>query len=136
MTKALATLLRLRRLDVQAAQRALATTLAAEAAAAAALSQAEAALAQETGALNPAELVPLQNFAAWLPQGTKAQQQAAHELQAAQTTSALARQDLAQHQAALKAAEALSADAASNEARTEARRSAHRLDDLVRSRPR
>ena len=133
MTRSLATLLRLRRLDLQSATRGLAEALAVEADAAARAAEAKAALRHEAAMLDASELARLENFAAWLPKGTEVRRLADEARTAAADATALARQGLARQRAALKAAEALAAERVRMDGKASSRRSAHALDDLVRA---
>jgi flagellar biosynthesis chaperone FliJ len=104
MADTLAGLARLRRLDVAQAKRDLATAIATELAASRALRAAQAGLAQEAR-LSAGQLPAA--FAAWLPTASAAIRQChATERQAAAARES-ARQTLAAHRAALKAAETL-----------------------------
>jgi len=132
MKTALHTLLRLRRFEADAARRALAEALAAEAEAESRRDRAEAALYEEARNTDEDTLLALQNFAAWLPRGTADRQAANHALAVAARTSSAARAALAERRAAMEAVEKHVEAQARAERQAEARREAHALDDAVR----
>jgi flagellar biosynthesis chaperone FliJ len=133
MNRTLHTLLRLRRFEADAARRALAEALAAEAAAEAGRDQAAAALCEEAKNTDADTLLALQNFAAWLPRGTADRQAANHALAVAAKASAAARAALAERRAALEAVEKRIEAQARADQQEAARREAHALDEAFRA---
>jgi flagellar export protein FliJ len=133
MNRTLHTLLRLRRFEGDAARRALAEAIAAEAAAANRLHQAQSALHDEAHGLDGDTLLALQNFAAWLPRGTADIQAASHALAVAAHASAAARATLAERRAAMEAVEKRIEAQARADRQDATRREAHALDDAFRA---
>jgi len=133
MNPTLHTLLRLRRFEADAARRALAEAIAAEAAADVRLEKARAALHEEAKSTDEDTLLALQNFAAWLPRGTADIQAASHALAVAARASAAARAALADRRAALEAVEKRIEAASRTERQDAARREAHALDEIFRA---
>jgi len=133
MNRTLQTLLRLRRFEADAARRALAEAIAAEAAADARREQAEAALYQEAKSTDTDTLLALQNFAAWLPRGRADRQAANHALVVAAQASAAARAALAERRAAVEAVEKRVEAQLRTERQDASRREAHALDEVFRA---
>jgi hypothetical protein len=134
MNRSLAALLRLRRLEVEAARRTVAEAAGAEIAAEHRLVKAREAPRAEAALVAPDALAELESFTAWLPHAAASVQAAAAALQAASRTVAMARTALGDSQAACKAVETLQEQAALQARKQQVRREAHLLDDAIRSR--
>jgi flagellar biosynthesis chaperone FliJ len=119
MTRTLAAVLRLRRLELEAER---------------AHAEARAALQREARGVADDALLTLQNFADWLPRGQALRQTAASAVQRAAATAVAARKILAERQAALRAAEALADEERQRARQAASRREVHALDDIVRGR--
>lgn len=132
------TLLRVRRLAVDEARRALAESIRQEQAAERALADATAAIAKETAAATALSAgdAEVEAFAAWLPQGRAAERRAEERVATAGLASAEARTAVALARAAVRATEALIAQR--EEALLSARQHAeqHALDEVALRPPR
>lgn len=134
----LQTLLRLRRLAVDEARRALAECIQREQDTERALADAAAAIARETAAATALSAgdAEVEAFAAWLPQGRAAERRAEDALAAASLTSAEARSALSLARAAVRATEALLAQQEDAAAATRQRAEQRVLDEAAQRRPR
>jgi hypothetical protein len=123
----LATLARLRRLAVSEARRDLAEALAAEDAALARATAAEAALTDEAETAEPAA------YAAWLPRGLAEARAEAAKAEAAARAAERQRLALAEARAAERAVELLAAKRAAEAAKAADRRAQAMLDEAAQS---
>ncbi len=133
MNRSLLALLRLRRLEVEAARRVLAEAVGAEAAAERSLALARDAPRLEAQCLGN-DSGRMRNFTAWLPHATAAMQSAEAALAAASRHTTAARLGLGDRQAACKAVETLVEQAELAARKHAARREGHALDEVVRQR--
>lgn len=128
---ALHSLLRLRRMALDGAQRTLGLCLAQEEAAGQSVIRAEAAIARETGiAEQSSEDGEVEAFAAWLPVGRRARQEAEAARDLAAKETALARAALTLARSAVEAAEDLIERRAVSQRQLAERRAQAVLDEV------